>query len=185
MIGLLLILLFVPALADGPKWSYRDNPKLDDEMVNIYYDIRNAKSGRGTSTNNDACTGCVGEYAESTFSGVAAPTTLQFGDATSISLTAGDWDVEVHAWINTNNAASVTYAGLGVSTTSGNSSTGMTGGQQLVYTHGVAGSVTDSIAIPRVRMSLSSTTTVYAKYIASYSATAPNFSGMISARRVR
>ncbi len=41
----LMLLLATPVLAGGPKYSYKDQPLLDDEVQNIYHDIRNVFSG--------------------------------------------------------------------------------------------------------------------------------------------
>ena len=47
----------------------------------------------GTTTNDSAQTGKVGEYISATASAVNAPASATWGDLASISLTAGDWDV--------------------------------------------------------------------------------------------
>ena len=49
----------------------------------------------GTTTNDSAAAGVVGQYISSYVSATSVPTTNTWGDLTSVSLTAGDWDVTV------------------------------------------------------------------------------------------
>jgi hypothetical protein len=86
------------------------------------------------------------------------------------------------------NTSSTTYFNLGVSTTSGNATTGLVDGDTRVY----AGSSSNfpstalpSMAIPGKRFALGSTTTVYLKYSAIYSAGTPTMAGRITAVRIR
>lgn len=144
---------------------------------------------QGSTTNNSAASGKVGEYIESLVAGTNAGATDQFYDITSISLTAGDWDVTGVAQFSRNGA---TYTDLdlrlGISTTSGNSGTGLTNGQNAIRwrpTLDTGWSVL-CFATPSYRLSLSSTTTVYLKgYPGSYSAATPLNNARLSARRVR
>lgn len=138
----------------------------------------------GTKTNNNAAAGQVGEYVESVVAGVSYPTSTQYGDTTSISLPAGDWDVTLVA-SSYNNGATVTSVAHGISTTSGNSATGLTLGSNMVEIPPPNSSYKSPAAIPAYRISLASTTTVYAKMQASYSVATPNCAVRLSARRVR
>lgn len=140
---------------------------------------------RGTNTNNNAAAGYIGEYIESNVNTATnAAATGTFGDLASISLTAGDWTVTgLIVWAL--NGATMSQTQLGISTTSGNSSTGLTKGtnfvDQLIPTSG-----TDSSAcIPSYRISLSATTTVYLKYRATFTVGTPQAVGSIRARRER
>lgn len=143
---------------------------------------------KGISTNTDASAGNIGEYVTAVVGTTNAPTTNQWGDLTSISLTAGDWDVYGVADADINNAT-WTQALLGISTTSGNSATGLTAGQTMVQYQFASSATTPLIlplAIPFVRMSLSATTTVYLKMKCVYSAGQAIYDGgRISARRVQ
>lgn len=142
---------------------------------------------RGTNTNNSAAAGYIGEYVEATvivYTAVPAANN-QFGDLTSISLTAGDWDVTLVVQLN-NNGATATVADIGISTTTGNSATGMAYGVNLIEMPWQAVAAADaSMVIPSYRMSLNATTTVYAKNLVTYSAGTPRYKCCISARRVR
>jgi hypothetical protein len=140
--------------------------------------------GNGTTTNDSASTGQVGEVVLSTVSLVNYPATGTWGDLTSISLTAGDWDIAAI----TQQTTPGTMTGetrLGISTTSGNSATGLTiGYNRLTFISATA--TTDSGgSIPMYRLSLASTTTVYLKYFTEYSTGTPKASGTIIARRRR
>jgi hypothetical protein len=145
--------------------------------------------GKGTATNDSAAAGNIGQYVESVVANISAGTTAQFFDLTSISLTAGDWDVSVLAILLANGATftSLDYE-VGFSTTSGNSSTGLAAGDNEYLTVSTAfatGSYISAV-IPPKRVSLASTTTYYLKvYTAVYTAGTPKLYGRISARRVR
>jgi len=139
----------------------------------------------GTTTNDNASAGKVGEYIESVItSSTNAVTSAQYGDLTSISLTAGDWDVMLEGRWN-QNSSTWTEVFMGIGTTSGNSSTGtsIANSEDWNFTSASIGSV--NIGISPFRVSLSGTTTYYLKYLATYSAGTPQARGRISARRVR
>ena len=103
--ALIFLALAVPCAAMEPKYSYKD-PKLDDEIREIYHQMGSLLKGivrfKGTTTNDNALTGNVGEYVESVVEGANAGASTQFGDATSIILTAGDWDVTLIGEITIN-----------------------------------------------------------------------------------
>lgn len=140
----------------------------------------------GTTTNGNAAAGYVGQQIESVISTFTNyPTSTQFGDLTSISLTAGDWDVSAMIEATLNGATLTGDMRLGISTTAGNSTTGLVQGTNLVNMI-QANTLYDSPAvIPVYRISLTATTTVYLKYRAAFSAGTPQATGRISARRMR
>ncbi len=138
----------------------------------------------GTTTNDSVGTGIVGEYISSaTASEVNFPTSDQWGDNVSVALTAGDWDVSVAIDGNTNNAAGITYLAAGASTTSGNSTTGLTRG--ATYSQINPGTNAGSVSPVTIRFSLSGSSSVYLKVIAGNSGTVPKYVGSIRARRIR
>lgn len=145
------------------------------------------KGIKGTTTNNNAAALNVGEYVESIASATNAPTSTQYGDLTSISLTAGDWDVTAGIFWTVNGATWSQY-GHGISITSGNSPTGLNTGENF-SNNTSTGSATVPASVTKFvssyRMSLSGTTTVYLKYISNYTAGPPQAQGRLSARRVR
>lgn len=140
----------------------------------------------GTTTNDNAQTGSVGEYVESVVGSTNFPATGVWGDLTSISLTAGDWDVNgiMLATIGTTWSS----ARLGISQTAGNSTTGLTLGSNFIQTLFASTSTTItqvSLTISGFRISLSGTTTIYLKFMSDWSSGTPAAFGRLSARRLR
>ena len=148
----------------------------------------------GEPSNGSASAGNVGEFVNaSVLSG--APVSLTTGIAanvTSISLTAGDWDV--NGTVNTSPGASTTtsYAGGAITTVSatwpglGGTGTGAAGAS--AWSSGVntvAGNPAPSAVVPTTRISLSATTTIYLVAISNFAASTNGAYGFIRARRVR
>lgn len=184
----------------GLEWTRATYDTMAWEQAGTGFKLRNTTDGRdeiqlngsggvairGTVTNDNAAAGFVGEYNETNITTLTNfPTSGQFGDFTSISLTAGDWDVTAIGEIQRNGATADDYI-LGISTTSGNSGTGLTIGLTRVFQdNSVNGLGFFSLITPTVRLSLSTTTTVYFKYFADYATATPKLRGGIKARRVR
>jgi len=144
----------------------------------------------GTITNDSASAGYVGEYISSIISAnTSVGTSGQMFDLTSISLTAGDWDVSGLVLYKRNGATfTSTDLELGLSTTSGNSFTGLVYGSNALDNIDVVPTTfnTTSLSLPAVRISISSTTTHYLKgYVATYTSGTPQYICRVSARRVR
>lgn len=144
---------------------------------------------KGTQTNDSAATGYVGEYVEATQTTLANfPATGNYGDLGSITLTPGDWDIN-YTLVGDRNGASWTVVDMGIGTVAGNDSTGATvlGITRGLWALAAAGTGQDDVTItlPRYRVSLSATTTYYAKVRATYTVAAARYGGAISARRVR
>ena len=143
--------------------------------------------GKGTATNDDASAGYIGEAVRSNVTAASAISLTNSGDyfdVTSISLTAGDWDVSgVVGFVN--NSATTSYTLAGISTTSGNSGTGLVGGDNSLEGPPSNNAYNAGITIPAWRLKLTATTTVYLKTNVGFSAGTPKAFGRISARRVR
>jgi hypothetical protein len=140
----------------------------------------------GTTTNNDAAAGNVGECVESIYSGDDnLASTGVFQNATSISLTAGDWEVRGSLVYRIADATGVTEADTAISIYSANTKTDHVVGKNEVRGFGpTASNITNSV-LP-FRLSLSATTTVYLKGSCGYSGGHPKLnSGCIAARRIR
>lgn len=140
----------------------------------------------GTTTNDNVSGGNVGEYVETYNTPANAfPTSGNFGDGTSIILTAGDWDVS--AVISALLPPNTTEVQFGISTTSGNSGTGLSIGNNSLYitvpTGAASGNTGGNLA--PYRQSLSGTTTLYLKVKATYTGTTPTYGCRLSARRMR
>lgn len=142
---------------------------------------------KGTTTNDSALTGVVGEWITGTVGNVNTPATGAYGDATSISLTAGDWDVSA-TLIFPRNTATWTRADCGWSVNSGNNSSGLGAGTYAVNIWASSSSTPNYLTCvtPPYRLSINATTTVYLKMMATFSAGQPQTDGgVITARRVR
>ena len=145
----------------------------------------------GTTTNNDANAGSVGEFVSSTIaagSAVSLPADTAT-NITSISLTAGDWDVwgiiSYTGDVSTNvtkirSSISSTTAGLGTTGTTSRATMPFAGSGIAPF----AGDVIDQSVGP-VRFSLPGTTTVYLVARASFNSGLCSGYGQILARRRR
>jgi hypothetical protein len=141
----------------------------------------------GTTTNNNAPAGDVGEYISSTVlvGGAIALTSLFPADITAISLTAGDWDVRANFATNPNAATVTTQVLAAISLVSATMPAIPNGGAYtLVYPSSAAGSI---VVAPTgtMRLSLASTTIVYLTVDTQFSVNTLSGYGFIGARRVR
>ena len=139
----------------------------------------------GTNALNDAQAGSVGETVMSSITSVTNyPATSTWGDLTSISLTAGDWDIAAMTQ-QTTPGTMTGESRLGISTTSGNSASGLvTGYNRITFLNATVASDSGG-SIPMWRLQLGSTTTVYLKFFTEYSTGTPKAVGTIIARRRR
>jgi len=142
---------------------------------------------KGTNTNNNAAAGDVGEYIESTiaFGAAISLTTGVTANVTSISLTAGDWDVSGVVLMDSGATTNVTRVSAGTSSTSATAD--VTKGY---YSHIHSGYVPGSgqfraMPLNTSRFSLSGTTTIYLVALANFTVSTCTAYGTISARRVR
>jgi len=138
----------------------------------------------GTTTNDNAAAGNVGQYIESVVvsgSAVAATSATQV-NVTSISLTAGDWDIE--ASITTIPAGGTTQSVLigGISATTAT----LPAVELRTYAQPAINAGTNcSISFPRTRVSIASTTTYFLVADIFFAVSTLGVCGFINARRVR
>ena len=141
----------------------------------------------GTNTNNSAATGYVGEYVSSTVAiGSAVGLTSGAGaNITSISLTAGDWDVDCNVGFLPANTTIVTYMAGSISTTSATIAADALRGTIGLLT--ITGNGTNPMTVhpAKQRISIASTTTVYLVAYSNFTVSTNAAYGVISARRVR
>lgn len=141
----------------------------------------------GTTTNDNATAGVVGEYIESILvSGSATSiTTATDKTVTSISLTAGDWDVDCVLVYIPNAATSISRysASLSLTTNTFDSTAGRF--MQTVIPATVLGAFNLSVPIPNYRFSLSGTTSIFMVANAAFTVNTLAAWGIIRARRVR
>lgn len=136
----------------------------------------------GATDGSNAAQGYVGEYISSaTASATNFPATTVFGDIVTISLTPGDWYVTGTLAFQPN-AATATNFTLGISSYSDNNSTGMTIGTNR-FTNSLVTSLAANTTIPNVRFVVATSTTVYLKYAATFSAGTPQASANLIAVR--
>jgi len=138
----------------------------------------------GTTVNDAAAAGYVGEYVEGTGGPTNAPVTGTYSEITSITLTEGDWDVSLNC-VYTLNGATAVSATVGIGTVSGNSATGVVAGDTAASCGAPGAAYNLSLVVPPKRVSIAGSTTYYLKVTANYSAGTPQFQGRLSARRVR
>lgn len=141
----------------------------------------------GTTTNDSAVAGSVGEVISSQVSAGAgsALTSTVVADVTSISLTAGDWDVwgnigftpavgttltRIDGWISTTSATFPPFPNNGALTS-----------MQLAFTV----STGPCLPVGQLRLSLSGTTTVYLTIYSEFAVSTATSYGAIFARRRR
>lgn len=137
----------------------------------------------GTNTNDNAAAGYVGEVlsVSTSASYTNFPASSTFGDLGSLAITAGDWDIFYS--LNAQGSGDALIQ-IGVTTTPGNSLTGLapnTGNAANNYMNGAQGQGTVNLCF---RLSLSGTTTYYAKISASY-VLQVQYVGIMWARRRR
>lgn len=135
----------------------------------------------GTTTNNNANAGSVGEYITATGTSVPLTTNVP-ANVTSISLTAGDWDVTGNIYFTPASGTVIANEVSGISTVSATfpaipgfsfSSLAVAANQDI------------SLIPPQTRISIASTTTVYLVAQSSFTVSTLAVTGFISARRRR
>jgi hypothetical protein len=135
----------------------------------------------GTTTNNNANAGSVGEYATNSTVGTSL-TANTTANATSASLGAGDWDVQCSAVFNPGASTTVQVIQVGVNSTSATlPALGALAELAVSFASG-SGQI---LVSPVVRQSLSATTTVYCPVQATFGVSTMTVNGFIRARRVR
>lgn len=142
----------------------------------------------GEPSTGSATAGNVGEYVESVIvSGSAvALTTATPRNLTSISLTAGDWDISMSANFLPAATTNATVMLASISTTTGTAD--LTSGRfsQFALSSGVVtAGLNFTVPMPAVRFSLSATTTIFAVVSANFTVSTNSAWGIIHARRVR
>lgn len=136
----------------------------------------------GTTTNNNANAGSIGEYVSST-AGPTSITNATITNLTSISLTAGDWDVIGNVDYAVQAGDTMTGANTGISTTSATNPAVPLFARSGAISQGSGNDYTQ--VAPMQRLSLSATTTVYLVVTVFHSGGVTNATGIIRARRVR
>ncbi len=141
--------------------------------------------GTGTTTNDSAAVGYVGEYVVSTvLSASAINLTASTTTITSISLTAGDWDVTGILSLGSSAVLTWTVVAAGFNATTANASVANQS-ISILPAASVVYNYYESTQMPVVRFSLSATTIIYFAAVGVFSGGTANVFGQIRARRVR
>lgn len=140
----------------------------------------------GVTTNSNAAAGNIGEYISSSIAvGSAVSLTTAVGaNVTSISLTAGDWDVWGVVMFTENVATVVTQTFGSINTTSATYGGQPNGGGSATWAGSVTGAPT-SLGGLKMRQSLATTTTLYLNAQAAFTTNTMAAYGFIGARRIR
>lgn len=145
------------------------------------------KGVAGTTTNDSAGTGIVGEFVSSTVAlgSAVSLVTNTAKDVTTISLTAGDWDVS--GWVGFIPAGTTSYTQMVVSNSATLNTLDTTPGSvgQLGFPATVNGGVVNGLLTPPTRVSINSTTTYHLVAQAAFTVSTMTAYGIIRARRVR
>lgn len=139
----------------------------------------------GTTTNDSAAAGMVGEFSSSTvLTGSAVSLTSGVtANVTSLSLTAGDWDVSGVVAFKPAASTSFLISTSGIATTSGLFGALGSFTQQPTPATVPAGDFYSNA--PMTRISIAATTTVYLLGYANFSVSTCSAYGFLQARRVR
>jgi hypothetical protein len=143
----------------------------------------------GEPSTGSASAGNVGEFTSNTCASAAISTGTQTNCSTGLSLTAGDWDVQAVIYYSPSNASTnIQDFYCSVSLTS--ATLDQTTFNFIRVSYGTAGvvpglSVINTAVCPMRRVSVSSTTPVFAVAFVDFTVSTMQFSGGIRARRVR
>lgn len=138
---------------------------------------------KGTATNDSASAGYIGEYKSASASNVTFTTSGTIEAACSLSITAGDWDL--NAVVTTiANGGTQTWWGMYVGTTSASASGTTYGDTRGEFTPATS-TFNSTASLPGIRVSVSGTTTYYLNVVAAFSVANSKYYARLSARRVR
>lgn len=143
----------------------------------------------GTTTNNNANAGSVGEMlsASTGTPGVSLSNGVQV-NVLSLSLTAGDWECSGAVAYKFAGTTNYTLLAHGISTTSATLDQTIGHMAVMVALSGVvpgAAGLDTTVVVPSVRISIATTTTIYLVADASFTVSTLSAYGMLRARRVR
>lgn len=141
----------------------------------------------GSTTNDSAAAGSVGEIIQSTVlvGAAVALTTATPANVTTISLTAGDWDCWGGTWFSAGAIAVATQVIGGISQVSATLPVSPASGAAAQFTLSFAINSVNGFPVGMTRISLSGTTTIYLIAEATFGIGSISAYGYIGARRVR
>ena len=142
----------------------------------------------GTATNDNAAAGKIGEIISSAVvvGSAVSLSTATGANITSISLTAGDWDVRACAGFHGSGTTVFFSTRAGINTTTATLPLASAGGLVVKgEAAGVVYSYDQVLGVPTVRVSVGSTTTVYLVAYSDFTTSTMVAYGFIEARRAR
>lgn len=150
---------------------------------NILFTAPGVNGISGSTGGVSAGAGLVGQVIQNSSTLSTATTSGNFGDVTSVVLTAGNWILHVTVDFRLGAGTVMTQGAIGLSTTSGNSGTGLSYGTTQF---GVLPptSATDASGAMTLYVSISSGATYFLKYQTTWATTAPSVGGSVIAVRV-
>lgn len=160
---------------------------LTNDTIGAKYSIGGQAIFSGTATNDSAATGQVGEFVSNAIgSGSAISlTTSTPANITSISLTAGDWDVWGNIAFSPGATTTVSNLIASIGTTSASVGGFSQAASQLPFPASFVPNLVISVLPPAQRLSLSATTTVYLVANSSFATSTLSAYGSLNARRRR
>jgi hypothetical protein len=157
-------------------------PMSMDDSGNVTYTGTMTSTGIvGVTNASNATSGNVGQVISSTQTSTGISTTTPT-NLTSISLTAGDWDVQGFVNFNAAGSTATTQVLAGINTTSA-TLPASTNYSQFIGTFPTGANV--PVPVPYTRINVSSTTTVYLVVEAIFNTSTMTAQGFLSARRMR
>jgi hypothetical protein len=140
---------------------------------------------RGTNTNDNTAAGFYGEVISSNVTTGVTLTSTTAVNITSISLTAGDWDVEGEIWISVGaGGATAIHGGIGP-TSAGLPPASAVGTSRYILNSTIPASVNHVFPLRTARISLATTTIYYLITSATFPSGTVTATGNIIARRMR
>ncbi|KFL51443.1 hypothetical protein JM78_23765 [Burkholderia pyrrocinia] len=163
---------------------FNTNPTLAGATFSAILTPSSTAGIKATSTNDDANAGSVGEFpSPSNLSGVSL-TSGAAANISSISLGAGDWDIQCVSQLSPSGATNTTAYGAGISITSG-AYEGLGTFTSIVGASWSGTTGAPAVSTPVVRKKFTATTTVYCVSSASFSGGTMSAAGVMRARRPR
>ena len=159
--------------------------------TNIILELKGKGTGgvdiKGTSTNNNAPAGYVGEYISSSVASGSAIslTSTVTANVTSISLTAGDWDVWGCIGTIPGVGTTTTYLSGSISPTSATESAADSGYAAVLQFYSGTANTNQTFNLSRCRVSVASTTTIYMVATSIFAVSTQKVYGFMGARRIR
>lgn len=141
----------------------------------------------GIISGSNSATGNIGQYQESLVTSLTnVPASAAWGDATSLSLTAGNYAAFGITAVSANGATLSLGFDVGISITTGNSSTGLSFPKSWSQTTSlpVIGGNAVCLGVNAVNFTFSTTTTIYLKHRFNYSVGTPQYQAALWVYRI-